>query len=182
MDSQLLDRFISARDDEAFKALVERHGRMVLGVCEQLLGNRQDAEDAFQSTFLILARRADSIRACDSIGPWLHRVAVRAALRARVLTVRGRILSMPYPDSAEEPGYKTPWEEDRQVLQEELDRLPDKYRLPLVLCYFEGKTNEEAAGQLRCPVGTVKARLWRAREVLRGRLTRRGLTLSDGDR
>jgi RNA polymerase sigma factor (sigma-70 family) len=179
MDTQLLERYLVEREDAAFKALMDRHGPMVLGVCSQLLENPHDAEDAFQATWLILARRADSIRHSESIGPWLHRVAVRIALRARVNACRRRTLRLPDSGPPEGRMPETPFENDRQVLQEELERLPENYRSPLVLCYFDGKTNEEAARQLRCPVGTVKGRLWRARELLRGRLTRRGLAFSD---
>jgi RNA polymerase sigma factor (sigma-70 family) len=181
MDSYLLERFLVGRDDTAFRALVDRHGPMVLGVCAQLLDSRQDAEDAFQATFLTLARRAGTIHRCDSIAPWLHRVAVRVALRSRAKTEKYRTLRPAHPEPADEHGRETLSEHDRQVLREEMDRLPERFRSPLVLCYFEGKTNEEAARQLHCPVGTVKGRLWRAREMLRGRLTGRGLALSDGN-
>src|SRR5262249_48290044 len=116
------------------------------------------------------------------LGPWLHRVAVRVALRARASAARRRAFETLSLEPAEEPDRGVIWQDDRRVLREELDRLPERYRLPLLLCYFEGKTNEQAAWQLRWPIGTIRGRLWRAREMLRARLSRRGLAPADGPR
>src|SRR4051812_28608475 len=187
-DEQLLDRFLD-RDDEsavsearaeaAFRAIVVRHGPMVLGVCRHVLNQLQDAEDAFQATFLVLARKAGSIRDRRVLARWLYEVAYRIAMRARTHGVSRRtherqggemVASVSYDDHS--------WRELRPVLHEEVNRLPEKYRVPVILCYLEGKTNEEVAQLLRWPVGTVKGRLSRARDLLRSRLTRRGLALS----
>jgi RNA polymerase sigma factor (sigma-70 family) len=175
-DAQLLQRFAADRDQAAFALLVERHGPLVLGVCRRVLGGVQDAEDAFQATFLVLARRAGSIRDPGLLGNWLYGVASRVARKARAaLQKRQRhekqvtlLPSLQAPLATADPDLGP-------VLDEELGRLPHKYRAALVLCYLEGKTNEEAARLLHWPAGTVKGRLARARELLRGRLRRRGL-------
>jgi RNA polymerase sigma factor (sigma-70 family) len=176
-EKQLLERFITDHDGEAFRALVERHGPMVHNVCRSILVDPHDVEDAFQSTFMALARNAATITYRDSISAWLHRVAVRVARKARFRAAgrraHERVSDRPRPEYADpDPGMVA-------VVREEVSRLPERYRVPLVLCYLEGKTNEEAALQLRCPVGTVKGRLWRARGRLRDRLCRRGLSLSE---
>jgi RNA polymerase sigma factor (sigma-70 family) len=178
-DNSLLDQFVAARDGAAFAALVVRHGLMVLGVCRRLLEHEQDAEDAFQATFLVLARRAESVRNREAVASWLYGVAVRVARRVRSEKARRRQREqqMARPadavtNTAHDSG------ELRAVLDEELDRLPERYRLPLLLCYLEGRTNEEAGRLLGWPVGTVKGRLARARDLLRGRLARRGLAPS----
>ncbi len=175
-DRELLDLFLSGNDQAAFRALIERHGPMVLGVCRSVLHEPHDAEDAFQNTFIILVRSASTIRDRDYLGPWLHRVALRVALRARSEAGRRRARERRVPHSKAKPVRDDYEPFPRLVLHEELNRLPEKYRLPLVLCYMEGKTNEEAALLLQCPVGTVKGRLWRARGQLRDRLSRRGLS------
>jgi RNA polymerase sigma factor (sigma-70 family) len=183
-DEHLLDLFLSGDGGEAeaaFQALVRRHGPMVLGVCRHILDQVADAEDAFQATFLVLARKAGSIRDRRVLGRWLYEVAYRIAVRAKTNTVRRRIHERQGAEmSAVAPGPRADhaWCELRPVLHEEVNRLPEKYRTAVVLCYLEGRTNEEAAEMLRWPVGTVKGRLSRAREILRRRLTRRGLTLS----
>jgi RNA polymerase sigma factor (sigma-70 family) len=184
-ETELLERFVMGGEEAAFEALVQRHGPMVLSVCRYVTQNPDDAEDAFQATFLVLVRRAASIRKPDLLGNWLYGVAVRVATRARVQAARRREREKrqaqkiaevemtalePCRDGAE-------W---RPVLYEELNRLPEKYRAPLVLCYLQGKTNEEAASLLAWPVGTVKGRLTRARRLLQKRLTRRGVMLSAG--
>jgi RNA polymerase sigma factor (sigma-70 family) len=178
-DGQLLERFVTGRDEAAFELLVWRHGPMVLSVCQRLLPRAQDAEDAFQAAFFVLARKAHSINRREGVSGWLYRVAYRAALRARAGAARrarherlGADL-----DKAEAPA-DVPWSDLRPVLDEEINRLPEKYRLAVVLCYLEGKTNQEAAQHLGCPEGTVASRLARGRERLRTRLTRRGVTLS----
>ena len=179
-DAQLLERFVRLRDETAFEALLHRHGPLVFGVCRKLLYNPHDAEDAFQATFLVLARKADSVAPRSLLGHWLYGVACRVAARARK-TALLRAREHSGADLAAVPGAEEKADSDlAPLLHEEVQRLPDKYRRPVVLCYLEGKTNEEAAHQLQWPVGTVKGRLNRARELLRGRLARRGLALSAG--
>jgi RNA polymerase sigma factor (sigma-70 family) len=181
-DEQLLEWFLNRDDssaEDAFRAIVVRHGPMVLGVCRHILTQHQDAEDAFQATFLVLARKAGSIRDRRVLARWLYEVAYRIAMRARTNGVRRRTHErqggeMAATVSVDNHG----WIELRPVLHEEVNRLPEKYRLPVILCYLEGKTNEEVADLLQWPVGTVKGRLSRARELLRSRLSRRGLALS----
>jgi RNA polymerase sigma factor (sigma-70 family) len=175
-DAQLLERFVSRRDEPAFAALMVRHGPMVLCLCRQMLRDAQEAEDAFQAAFLVLARNADSIRKRPSLGAWLYGVAYRVAARLRGRAERRKTRERPDVDLSSLAAAGQPDHRDlRHVLHEEIRRLPEKYRSPVLLCYLEGKTNEEAAAELRWPVGTVKARLWRAREMLRVRLARRGL-------
>jgi RNA polymerase sigma factor (sigma-70 family) len=183
-DDQLLDRFLGPDEsaaETAFQALVRRHGPMVMGVCRHILDQVHDAEDAFQATFLVLARKAGTIHDRRVLGRWLYEVAYRIAIRSRTHAARRRAherqgaeMAAAEPRLEEDPG----WTELRPVLHEEVNRLPEKYRTAVVLCYFEGRTNEEAAELLQWPVGTVKGRLSRAREMLRTRLNRRGLGLS----
>jgi DNA-directed RNA polymerase specialized sigma24 family protein len=152
---------------------------MVLGVCRQILRREQDAEDAFQATFLVLSRKAGSIRSAEALPNWLYGVAIRLARRMKAAALRRQtreVALVEPPLSAPGPGGEVG--NLGPILFEEIGRLPDKYRIPLVLCYLEGKTNEQAAQHLGCPPGTVFSRLARARERLRLRLTRRGLTLS----
>jgi RNA polymerase sigma factor (sigma-70 family) len=178
-DAQLLQRFVGEQDESAFRALLERHGPMVLGVCRRTLANPHDAEDAFQATFLLLVRKAGSLRDRDLVGNWLYGVACRIARRARQQAVRRALPAAEVPDMAiAEAPPEALGTELRPLLDEELQRLPRKYRAPVVLCYLEGQTNEAAAHQLRCPTGTVKTRLARARDLLRDRLAQRGLALS----
>jgi RNA polymerase sigma factor (sigma-70 family) len=177
-DAQLLERFVSRRDHAAFATLVARHGPMVLAVCRRLLPSVHDAEDAFQATFLVLVRRAAHIRQRELLANWLYGVAHRVATRARTQAARRRTYGGQDIErvAAEAPG-EWPDRDVQPVLHEEINRLAAKYRTPVVLCYLQGKTNEEAAQELGCPVGTVKGRLARARNLLRGRLTRRGLAV-----
>jgi RNA polymerase sigma factor (sigma-70 family) len=178
---QLLERYLERRDETAFEALVTRHGPMVLGVCRRALGFSPEAEDAFQATFLVLVRRARDLGPRDAIGPWLYGVATRVAARARTqATRRRRYEAMPLELPAVDRGGSTVDPDLVEVLDLELSRLPCKYRSPLVLCYLEGRTHEEAAQDLQWPVGTVKGRLARARELLRSRLSRRGFSPSSG--
>jgi RNA polymerase sigma factor (sigma-70 family) len=186
-DEELLDRFLSGQEidsQEAFRTLVVRHGPMVLGICRHVLNQVQDAEDAFQATFLVLARKGASIRDRRVLSGWLHEVAYRIAVKLRASKVRRQILerhgmAMLLPQNEpDDQGEHAAWNELRPVLHEEVDRLPEKYRIPVILSYLEGKTNEEVAELLRWPVGTVKGRLSRARDLLRSRLTKRGLALS----
>jgi RNA polymerase sigma factor (sigma-70 family) len=175
-DAQLLERFVSRRDEPAFAALMVRHGPMVLCLCRQMLRDKQEAEDAFQASFLVLARNAASIRKRPSLSSWLYGVAYRVAARLRGGAARRRTREAADVDLSELPSAAEPANPDLQpVLHEEIRRLPVKYRAPVVLCYLESKTNEEAASQLSWPVGTVKARLSRARDMLRMRLARRGM-------
>lgn len=178
-DSELLERFVRQQEQAAFAAIVQRHGRVVFNVCLRILQDRHAAEDAFQATFLVLARRAHAIRERGSLASWLYGVAYRVAVRARVQarrrTAQERQAEVTVHD---DPSNTAVWSEMRPVLDAEVQRLPDKYRAPLVLCYFEGLSNDEAAAQLRWPSGTVKGRLARARDLLRGRLERRGIALS----
>ncbi len=180
-DAQLLDHFVARRDEPAFAALMVRHGPMVLCLCRQMLRDVQEAEDAFQAAFLVLARNAGSIRKRPSLSAWLYGVAYKVAARLRGRAERRRTLERPGFDFASLPTAAQPINHDlRPILHEEIRRLPEKYRAPVVLCYLEGKTNEEAAEQLRWPVGTVKARLFRAREMLRSRLIRRDMEAAEG--
>ncbi|HEY7156720.1 MAG TPA: sigma-70 family RNA polymerase sigma factor [Gemmataceae bacterium] len=180
-DADLLECFVSRRDEAAFAALVRRHGPMVFGVCRRMLRHAQDAEDAFQATFLVLVRKAADIGRRELLGNWLYGVAARVAARARVAAARRQTREAADMERIAE-ATRSPAEspEFAEAIEEEVQRLPTKYRRAVVLCYLEGRTNEEAAGELRWPVGTVKGRLARAREMLRKRLTRRGLVLSTG--
>jgi RNA polymerase sigma factor (sigma-70 family) len=183
-DAELLERFIGQGDAAAFELLVWRYQRLVLGICRRVLHNVHDAEDAFQATFVILARKAGSIGRRETLGSWLHRVATRAALAARAArsqrTARERSLGGDEPAASPSAEAVAEGHELRTAVDEEVSRLPERFRAAIVLCYFEGKTVDEAARQLGCPRGTVASRLARARERLRVRLTRRGIALTAG--
>jgi RNA polymerase sigma factor (sigma-70 family) len=183
-DGELLERFIAVRDDAAFEALVERHGPMVLRICLAALTDPHDAQDAFQATFLVLVRQAGSVRKRDSVASWLFGVAGRVAARARTDAARRRRHEWKAAQTAAAARSDDDEIDDRPdpalLVHEEVARLPDKYREAVVLCYLEGHTYEAAARRLRRPVGTVKVRLSRARSLLRGRLSRRGLGLPAG--
>ncbi len=182
-EGALLERYV-AGDEATFAALVARHGPMVLGVCRRVLRDERDVEDAFQATFLVLVRRAAAIRDGERIGRWLHGVAHRVAVRARAHSTRRFVhersvdelvesrTAAPASDAAER-------RELASIIDEEVTRLPSDLRAPVVLCYLEGMSHDEAARRLRWPVGTVRSRMARAREVLRNRLARRGVT-TDG--
>lgn len=179
-DGQLLRRFVAEQDQAAFEELVRRHGPMVLQVCQRVLRHLQDAEDAFQATFVVLARKAPGLVGMESVGGWLHGVAWRVAMNARKL--RGRrpiVTATPSAGSvpSDPPAARLLDADENGLLDEELARLPEQYRTPIVLCHLQGKSTEEAAGQLGWPCGTVKTRLSRGRKLLRERLTRRGVTL-----
>jgi RNA polymerase sigma factor (sigma-70 family) len=178
-DRELLERFAGRRDEEAFTQMVQRHGPLVLGVCRHILRHEQDAEDAFQATFLVLARKAGSIRSAEALPNWLYGVANRLATRMKAAALRrqGREVALVDTPTAE-PGSGEELDHLGPVLHEEIGRLPDKYRIPFVLCYLDGMTNEEAARLLGCPPGTVFSRLARAREGLRARLRRRGVMVA----
>src|SRR5262245_6149501 len=181
-DAELLERFVTRGDHGAFELLVWRHERMVLGVCRRMLPDPQDAEDAFQATFLVLVKSAGSVRKGESLASWLYGVAYRCASKARSRTRRRAHRERSGHDLA---GVGT--EDDRlasadsdevwAVLDEEVERLPEKYRAPVVLCYMEGKTYDEAARQLDCHRATISTRLTKAREILRNRLRARGVAV-----
>ena len=178
-DGELLQLFVKRRDATAFAEIIRRHGPMVLGVCRRVLRHSVDADDAFQATFLVLIRRAGSLRSPDQLAGWLHQVALRTS--RKLLAVRlarqkreGELFDVP---SGEKPA-EIIWRELRPIFDEELGRMPDNLRLPAVLCFLEGLSKSEAARVLGWPEGTVSGRLQRARERLRLRFAARGLTLS----
>jgi RNA polymerase sigma factor (sigma-70 family) len=183
-DGQLLDRFLGPADEtseQAFEALVRRHGPMVLRVCHQVLGDSHEADDAFQAVFLILARTGCSVLQRESVASWLYGVALRVAARARKgLIKRRRVeqLADDDLDAVEAPILEgtVRWNESAEIVHQEVSRLAEKYRAPIVLCYLEGLTHDQAAARLNWPVGTVRSRLSRGRDRLRGRLSRRGVT------
>ncbi|HMF17924.1 MAG TPA: sigma-70 family RNA polymerase sigma factor, partial [Gemmataceae bacterium] len=177
-DAQLLACFVADRDEAAFASLVRQHGPMVLGVCRRVLHDLHAAEDAFQATFLVLARKAGSIRKPELLANWLYGVAYRTALKAKCTAAKRQARERQVVNMTAAVREESSRDDLRLLLDEELSRLPDKYRLPIVLCGLEGKTNEEAARQLGCPRETIATRLARGRERLRLRLTRRGLALS----
>jgi RNA polymerase sigma factor (sigma-70 family) len=178
-DGELVDLFLAERMEAAFALLVQRHGPMVLDVCQRVLGDRHAAEDAFQATFLVLVRQAASIRKKGSVASWLHVVARRLATKMRAQSAarngheKGSITrcsAVPLDDVT--------WQELRAVLDEEIGRLAEKYRAPIVLCYLEGKSYEQAASELGWPKSSLARRLARARDLLRGQLTQRGIAIS----
>jgi RNA polymerase sigma factor (sigma-70 family) len=178
-DRELLERFSDRQEEAAFAELVRRHGPMVLGLCRRILQNEHDAEDAFQATFLVLSQKAVSLRPQESLCGWLHSVAYRIAQKVRIDAARrrsheGRIVARQATDQLAQMTLQ----EAHEVLHRELARLPGKFRAPLVLCYLEGLTRDEAAHRLGWPVSTLKSRLEQARERLRARLASRGLHLS----
>jgi RNA polymerase sigma factor (sigma-70 family) len=179
-DQQLLERFIAHQDEAAFTGLVHRHGRTVWGVCRRVLRQEQDAEDAFQAVFLVLARKAASIRMGQAVGSWLYGVAYRIAQRVRRNTARRQERERQVLAAGVEqpPWGEAAFRELRRLLDDEVQRLSEKYRAPFVLCCLEGMSRSEAARELHCKEGTVSARLARARKLLQGRLARRGITLS----
>jgi RNA polymerase sigma factor (sigma-70 family) len=182
-DGQLLERFATRQGESAelaFAALIERHGPMVLRVCRGILRNDHDAQDAFQATFLILVRRGGSLWVRDSLGPWLHRVACRVAIHAQRTRDRRMTAEHKAAKVGEACSDRALPDDLAHLLHEQLNRLPDRYRLPIVLCDLEGRTYEETARHLGWPIGTVKSRLARGRDQLRDRLRRRGLAPHSG--
>jgi len=175
-DSQLLDRFRSRRDEAAFEAIVARHGPMVLGVCRGVLRHAHDVDDAFQAAFLVLVKKSGTIHGREGVGGWLYRVSYRIALRAKTRTARSERHEPSDGISHLDPERDALRAELHAIVHAELDRLPEKYRAPVVLCDLEGLTHDEAAQRLQWPIGTVKGRLSRARDRLRERLKKRGLT------
>jgi RNA polymerase sigma factor (sigma-70 family) len=176
-DEVLLKRFVTQGDESAFEVLVQRHGKMVLGVCRRVLADVHDSEDAFQATFLVLVRKAAAIRRPELLGHWLYGAAYRAALEAKALRRRSRerqVAFMPEPIAPS----ATPTGDLQLLLDREISRLPDKYRVPIVLCDLDGRTRREVAQSLGIPVGTLSGRLTTARRKLARRLTRLGVTVS----
>src|SRR4051794_3440675 len=178
-DDVLLARFFRAREEAAFAVLMERYAPLVYGVCRRVLNNANDAEDAFQATFLVLVRKGGTLREPGKLASWLYGVAYRTARKLRAKAAlrtksERQASEMPTKSDVSDMTY----EELQSILDEEISQLPEKYALPLVLCYLEGKTNAQAAAQLGWPEGSISRRLSRARELLRSRLARRGLAMS----
>ena len=180
-DEDLLQRFSDDRDSKAFECLVRRHGPLVLSVCRRMLRDAHAADDAFQATFLVLVRRAASIRQPELLGSWLYAVAFRTASRARAKAMNRHKHEMRTATTHQPaPNNDIDQRELRVILDEEISRLPKKYREPLVLCYLQERTHAEAAQLLGCPVGSMSSRLAMACEKLRSRLSRRGFSLTAG--
>lgn len=180
-DVELLERFVQTRDQDAFAALVQWHGPMVLGVCRRALGHQQDAEDAFQATFLLLARKASSIRHPERLASWLYGVAYRTSMK--LVEQRKRRLELETQSRTPQqivPPLELAWREVQQALDEEIQNLDGSLRSAIILCYLEGKTHEDAARELGKPVGSMSWLVARALSALRERLARRGLTLTGG--
>ncbi|HWY88556.1 MAG TPA: sigma-70 family RNA polymerase sigma factor [Gemmataceae bacterium] len=178
-DARLLADFINRRSEESFAFLVRRHARMVMGVCLRVARHRQDAEDAFQATFLVLVRKAAAIAQPELLANWLYRVAHNTALKVNAEARKRRLREEPLTPMAE-PSSKEPPHYLLAALDQELSRLPSKYRVPIILCDLEGKTQRKAAQLLGCPEKTLSSRLIRARDMLAKRLTRLGLAVSGG--
>jgi RNA polymerase sigma factor (sigma-70 family) len=179
-DTELLSRYVRLRDEAAFELLVRRHQRMVQSVCRRVLLDAHESEDAFQATFLALAMKSGSLLGLESVGGWLHTVASRIALRARKRSAKRVTVGLDGAagEAQSRPTEGAVWKELSSVLDEEVSRLPEQYRIAVVMCYLEGKSYREAGRHLGVPVGTLAARLARARALLHARLTRRGIDLS----
>jgi RNA polymerase sigma factor (sigma-70 family) len=177
-DGQLLHRYAAARDEHAFAALLRRHGGMVLGVCRRILGNDADAEDAFQATFLVLVRKAATIRTRALVGNWLYGVACNTARKAKAMNHKRRLREKNAAIEATAAACDEAWDETQAILDVEMSALPERYRTPLVLCDLEGMSIKAAASRLGWPEGTLASRLRRGRVLLARRLTGRGVTLS----
>ncbi|MBL8793829.1 MAG: sigma-70 family RNA polymerase sigma factor [Planctomycetia bacterium] len=178
-DADLLDSFVTGGEEAAFEALVRRHGPMVMGVCRRVLHDPHEADDAFQATFVVLLRKCQSLAQPELLGNWLYGVAFRTAREVRNRAARRRARELQAPP-AEAAAPASEWDDVRPVLDEELNKLPTKYRLPVVLCDLQSKSRKEVARQIGCPEGTLSSRLARAHDLLRRRLLRRGLVLSAG--
>jgi RNA polymerase sigma factor (sigma-70 family) len=182
-DAELLTRFVQHRDATAFELLFWRHGPMIWGVCRRLLGDSADAEDVYQAVFVVLARKASSIARGEALAGWLHRVAHRTALNARTAQRRRSVHEHPVTEicetaSSDDPVRRTANRELKDLLDQELLRLPDRFRQPVLLCDLEERSHEEAAAVLQCPLGTLNSRLARGRQKLKERLVRRGVALT----
>src|SRR5688572_8495423 len=174
-DKELLEAFVDHRDSTAFDGLLARHGPMVLDVCRSVLSNETDIEDSFQATFLVLAQKANSIRKASSVASWLHGVAYRTALKARAQFARQRKHETRAAIPQGGTDNELSWREVQRVLHEELANLAERYRTPMVLCYLQGRTQDEVGRLLGMPKGTLKMRLEHGRALLRSRLLRRGI-------
>ena len=179
-DAELLEQYATRQDEASFEALVHRHGSMVLGVCRRVLGNEADSEDAFQATFLVLVRKAASIRSRSTVSNWLYGVAYNTALKAKAMNRKRRTREREAGESPKREAAEEAWREVQDLLDTELSRLPDKYRVPIVLCELEGRTIREAALQLGWPQGTTATRLARGRALLARRLAKHGPILPGG--
>jgi RNA polymerase sigma factor (sigma-70 family) len=179
-DGELMAAYVARHDPAAFEALVRRHGPMVLGVCRRILRNDADAEDAFQATFLVLVRKAGTLKAKSMVSNWLYGVAHNTALKAKAMDQQRRAKEREAGALSKEQAGEEVWQQAQALLDEAVRGLPDRYRVAIVLCDLEGKTVKEAARQLACPQGTVATRLSRGRALLARRLSRRGLALSAG--
>ena len=180
-DADLLQQYVTRRDADAFAELTRRHGPLVWRVCRRLLPQTHLAEEAYQAVFLVLARRAAKIRKSAALCSWLYAVAYRIARQARADLLREQTRPRePVAAAVPDPACEAAWRELERIVVEEVHALPEKYRLPVLLCYWEGLTNEEAAVRLSWPAGTLKTRLLKARRLLHERLTRRGVSLSAG--
>jgi RNA polymerase sigma-70 factor (ECF subfamily) len=179
-DGQLLGLYVDRRDEAALEAIVRRHGAMVMGVCGRVLANRQDVEDAFQATFLVLIRKATAVAAPELLANWLYGVAYNTALKARAAAARRRVREKQVSELPEGETRRPEegWRDLLPLLDQELNRLPEKYRVPIVLCELEGKAHKEVAQRLGWPIGTVSGRLARGRKMLARRLARHGVSLS----
>ena len=180
-DADLMEQFVQHNENHAFAEIVRRHGPMVLGVCRRILHHHHDAEDAFQAVFLVLAQKAETIAPRHQLPAWLYGVATRTAMKARSILNRSRAREAPLSEDQiviSEPDVERT--ELTVLLDEELQRLPEKYRLPILLCELQGKTRHAVAEELGWPEGTVAGRLHRAKQMLARRLTRRGIAVSVG--
>lgn len=177
-DAELLQKFTASRDEAAFRELIARHGPLVMGVCVRVLAHQQDAEDAFQAAFVVLAKRAGRIRQRDSLAAWLYGVAYRVSIDVARRRQRAERSLVSEPMHTDDPFSKLEYDFDRQVVDEELQRLPHRYRTPLILYYLGGKTSKEIAEELGTSQGSIDGRLKRGRQQLRVQLTRRGVALS----
>ncbi len=180
-DSDLLLRFVQTSDPIAFEVIVRRHGPMVLGVCRRLLRDCADADDAFQATFMVLVRRAASLSRPERLAGWLNRTAYITARKMRTSRNRRQSLQVPLEElSIQDPVADIIWRKLTPIFDEELHKLPDRLRLPIVLCFLEGRSKRASAAILGWPEGTISSRLQRARELLQSRLSKRGIALSSG--
>jgi RNA polymerase sigma factor (sigma-70 family) len=183
-DGELLKLFVEKMDETAFAMIIQRHRGLIMGACLRVLGNEADAQDAFQATFLMLAKKASSIRQGETLASWLYRVAYRMSLDLKASLARRREMESKAMEGSESMFQESSsdkdklWQELKPVLEEELNKLPEKFRVPLILCYLEGKTNDQAAQELKCPAGSLWWRLERGSELLKKRLTQRGVVLT----
>jgi RNA polymerase sigma factor (sigma-70 family) len=178
-DPVLIEQFVVFHDERAFAGLVERYGPLVMGVCRRVLRHHHDAEDAFQATFMVLARKACFIKRRDALANWLYKVAYHQSVKFRARSEKRRLVEQIFqPVKTTPTDDRNTWAELRGVLDEELSRMPEKYSVPLLLCYLTGQTRDVTAEQLGWTLGALKMRLERGRRMIRSRLARRGLTFT----